>query len=628
MFTEVLQNYRQSIKLQYLVSFTIAILLLILLLVIINNNLLLIIVIELISIAVGVSIFMLVWNSRRNVRDSFLIALGLSFLFTAVLDTLFTISIMDTSVLQEFSFNNAIQIGIAARYFQAFTLLIAAVLVGRNLTKKGSFDTAILIPLYAVTVLLLTMSILVWHNFPACELHGYTPFKIGSEYVISAIFIAIAAIHVKKRKFFDSTVWFYFFIALILMIAGELAFAISGSGFALTNFLGFCLRFVALYFFYRAIVVVGISNPFYLLFHELKERDSALRASEERYRNVVEDQTELISRFLPDGTHVFVNNAYCRFFERTRDEVIGKKMQLLVHPDDKDMVRDTVASLSRKRPFITATNRILLPNGSVRWVRWTDRAIFNADGKITEYQSVGRDITKLKEAGEALGLAHRKLALLSSITRHDLLNQLTALKSYIELLKNAPRDSDPKGYLDKMETISEVIEEQITFTKDYETMGMSSPVWQAVSASINRSIASLPMRDVRTFSDVRDLEVFADPLFEKVFYNLIDNALRYGGTKMTLIKIHAEAAGDEMVLVCEDDGNGISHEDKKRLFEKGFGHHTGLGLFLVREILSITAITISENGMPGKGARFEIRVPKGSFRYAGQDCAETTLLIP
>jgi signal transduction histidine kinase len=102
-----------------------------------------------------------------------------------------------------------------------------------------------------------------------------------------------------------------------------------------------------------------------------------------------------------------------------------------------------------------------------------------------------------------------------------------------------------------------------------------------------------------------------------VFYNLIDNALRYGGEQMTTIQVSSQESDTGLTLLCEDDGVGITEEDKKRLFTRGFGKNTGLGLFLSREILSITGITITENGTPGKGARFEITVQKGGYRFTG-----------
>jgi len=108
-------------------------------------------------------------------------------------------------------------------------------------------------------------------------------------------------------------------------------------------------------------------------------------------------------------------------------------------------------------------------------------------------------------------------------------------------------------------------------------------------------------------------EIFADPLIVKVFYNLMDNAVRYGG-KITNIRFTEQESGDDYLIVCEDDGEGIPAEEKEKIL--GFGKNTGLGLFLAREILLITGITIRETEEPGKGARFEMTLPKGAYRFA------------
>ena len=108
-------------------------------------------------------------------------------------------------------------------------------------------------------------------------------------------------------------------------------------------------------------------------------------------------------------------------------------------------------------------------------------------------------------------------------------------------------------------------------------------------------------------------EVFADPLIAKVCNNLVDNAVRHGG-KNTTLWFSIEGREGDYIIVCEDDGCGVMADEKEKIFERGFGKNTGLGLFLSREILAITDITITENGTPGKGARFEMTVPKGMWR--------------
>lgn len=143
----------------------------------------------------------------------------------------------------------------------------------------------------------------------------------------------------------------------------------------------------------------------------------------------------------------------------------------------------------------------------------------------------------------------------------------------------------------------------------------TAPAWQNVNANMRKAVAAFNLQKVALEIDRTDLEVYSDPMFGKVFHNLFDNALRHWGEAMTVIRISSHESGERLVLVFEDDGAGVSPDDKQHLFEQGFGKHTGLGLSLSREILSITGITIAESGTPGSGARFEMGVPPGSYRY-------------
>ena len=223
---------------------------------------------------------------------------------------------------------------------------------------------------------------------------------------------------------------------------------------------------------------------------------------------------------------------------------------------------------------------------------------------------------------------NEKLNLLSSITRHDIRNQLHALSGYLELSRQTVREPDLAAELiAKEEKIADTIAHQINFTRDYEDMGIAAPAWQNVDGIVRQAAASLSMKDIRVVVDRQDLEIYADPLLGKVFYNLIDNALKYGGGKMTTIRITTHETDTGLTLIFEDDGMGIAGEDKRHLFERGFGKNTGLGLFLSREILSITSITIRETGDPGSGARFEMVVPKGEYRFVQDNPALNSGLL-
>ncbi|MDO8872735.1 MAG: PAS domain S-box protein [Methanoregula sp.] len=128
-----------------------------------------------------------------------------------------------------------------------------------------------------------------------------------------------------------------------------------------------------------------------------KAADAALWASEQRYRDVVEDQTEFICRFLPDGRLTFINDAYCNYFTLNREECIGKTQPVLLPPYDAQQMKNHLAALTPENPIALISHRIVMPSGEVRWHRWSDRAIYDKKDEVIEYQSVGRDITSQKE---------------------------------------------------------------------------------------------------------------------------------------------------------------------------------------------------------------------------------------
>jgi PAS domain S-box-containing protein len=152
-----------------------------------------------------------------------------------------------------------------------------------------------------------------------------------------------------------------------------------------------------------------VAFAFNSMARNLQQRDAqvdaqtmALSMSEERYRAIVEDQTELICRFLPDGTLTFVNEAYCRYFGKPREELIGYSFSPLVAEEDKALVVAAFNSLDKSNQVVTYEHRVVLPDGSLRWQQWTDRLVFFESGKILEYASVGRDITERKKAEDEL----------------------------------------------------------------------------------------------------------------------------------------------------------------------------------------------------------------------------------
>jgi len=348
---------------------------------------------------------------------------------------------------------------------------------------------------------------------------------------------------------------------------------------------------------------------------EKKDLERTIRKSQEQYQQLIDLATDGII-IVKDGIIQRCNPGFAAITKYPVEELVGMPFEKLVHSADRAMVKDRHRRRPQGEEGLTPvyTFRFVWKDGTVRWVELNTRLVEWDKGPAT--LNIVRDITDRKKISDALVLANQKLNLLSGITRHDVLNQLLILKGYLQLSLQYLGDEEKSAAFIAREMNSiATIEHQILFTKDYQDMGIRAPVWQDIGMVLVRAKGALPMRDIAVVADNPVIEVFADPLFEKVFYNLIDNALKHGGDALKSILLSTKVAEKGLTVIIEDDGCGIPDAEKPNLFTRGYGKHTGLGLFLSREILAITGMTITENGVAGKGARFEITVPRGAYRY-------------
>jgi len=226
------------------------------------------------------------------------------------------------------------------------------------------------------------------------------------------------------------------------------------------------------------------------------------------------------------------------------------------------------------------------------------------------------NISDIKKAQDALQLANKKLNLLAEITRHDIRNKLTVLGGYLELFTDHPPEPLHSMYLTKLKSAVKMIAANIDFTKLYQDLGVVAPVWHDVSDTFFKACTHIDIKKIRFESDADGVEIFADPLLERVFYNIVANAVEHGN-RVSVVRLSSLEVPDGLLIRIDDDGIGIPSHDKETIFQRGFGKNTGLGLFLSREILSITNITIKESGEFQHGARFEMFVPKGVYRFSG-----------
>jgi PAS domain S-box-containing protein len=369
---------------------------------------------------------------------------------------------------------------------------------------------------------------------------------------------------------------------------------------------------------------------------EIKRTEASLRESEEQLVLAIEGSGAVFWDWHVQTGKTAFNERWAEIAGYTRAELspvsIGTSINLC-HPDDLQQSDELLKRhFSKLSPMYECEVRIHHKDGHWIWVLDRRKVIkWDSNGLPIRMTGTHQDISERKELEKemeyytqelqqfsaSLAAAHKKISLLSSITRHDINNQLTVIGGYMDMLECKEHDPALDEYFRTVSIAAQRIAAMIQFTSEDEEIGVTAPVWQDCSTVVDTAAREASLGKVMVKNDLpAGAEVFADPLIVKVFYNLMDNAARYGG-KITTIRFSVDEAGDDYLIVSEDGGDGIIAGEKEKTLERGFGKNTGLGLALAREILSITGITIRETVEPGKGARFEMVVPKGEYRLTG-----------
>lgn len=362
----------------------------------------------------------------------------------------------------------------------------------------------------------------------------------------------------------------------------------------------------------------------YSIVHDVTDRkrmEKAMQESEERFREIFDHANDAIQVHETNengalGRFVDVNEVTCLMLGYSREEMLQMNpldIATAYHDPPIEQVLEDMRNKGSAK-FETEHRR---KDGIIVPVEINAHIADIQGRKVTI--AVVRDITEKKRTINALKISNTKLNLLTSITRHDLNNQLTALTGYLTLLEKKRSDPSFEGYLKKALVSTAQISAMVQFTKSYEDIGVHAPIWQDIGSLIEDANKEVLMNQVQIVNDIPvGSEIYADPLIKKVFYNLIENAVNHGETIST-IHFSTEGRDGSFVMICEDDGVGIPEEMKDELFMRGFGKNHGLGLFLSREILAITGILIEEKGEPGHGARFVMTIPMGGLRASVVD---------
>jgi len=402
----------------------------------------------------------------------------------------------------------------------------------------------------------------------------------------------------------------------------------------------YVLVFIGLFFMAREVII-----------RQKAEED--LRWSERKYRDILKNIQDVFYRSDREGNLIMASPswAYLLGYD-SLEECYGRNIatDFYQRPEDRRRLHEIVYRTGTIQDYEVELKK---KDGSSLFVSTNSHLYYNDAGDIAGIEGIFRDITdkklaeknlvqaneELNAANEqltaveeelrhnfddltrsqkALEQARKKLNILNTVTFQDIRNAIFSLSGYFELEKQDLIDEKLRNYMDKQIAIIRTISDSLKFAEYYQNLGLAPPSWQNVQNTFLMGISHLDLSKISRNLDVEGLEIFADSLLENVFFSLAENVLLHSQTATAIRLSYHETPGG-IVLVFEDDGTGIPHDKKEKIFERRYEKKRGVGLFLTREILEITGMTIRETGEPGKGARFEISVPEGMYRFTGRE---------
>ncbi len=355
---------------------------------------------------------------------------------------------------------------------------------------------------------------------------------------------------------------------------------------------------------------------------ERKLTEQKLQESEEKYRFVAEHAQDLITITDKIGNFNYVSPSILNFTGFTPDELIGKDIFELIHPDDKQIVTANSRQLLENKATSPFEIRLLTKNGSYIWIECNVSTVKDATG-INKFMSISRNITERRldreEKNMALNKAEmlvNKLSVVGGFVRHDIRNKLVIISSTLYLSKKYSNGNViMQQQMEKISSTANNIARILDFAQTYEAAGSKGLSWMNVNKAVNNAKTLYPdLNVIKVQTENVDFDVLADSALVEIFHNLIDNSIKYGKNLNTIQIFSQKDQEGNIQLIYEDNGGGIDPELKPRLFQKGAGKGTGLGLYLIQRICEIYGWKISEKGETGKSARFIFDIPIESTR--------------
>ncbi len=365
-----------------------------------------------------------------------------------------------------------------------------------------------------------------------------------------------------------------------------------------------------------------------------KTIEEKLRISEKRYQSIVENQRDMICRFLPDTTLTFVNPAYCSYFGKKEEELTGRKFLDFLPAANQELMKEHLSLFQPGSASHTFENKVLMENGRFIWQEWSSIAFFDHKGKVLEFQSIGNDITDKKERIElenelnvAIESGKFKKNFLANMS-HEMRTPLTGIIGMTEILSQTKLDHQQQEYLSLLrhsgENLMELINKVLSYS-DIEKGGlklkyrrMNLHKWLKGAEKFFYLICKSDIGFERKIDEALPRFIKADKVrLEQILHNLISNAVKYtlqGNVRMVAELVKLLPPGEVLIKVSVfDTGIGIPEKRQKNVFQPFMQvddvdtreyEGTGLGLSICQNLVTLHGGKIGFESKEGKGSCF------------------------
>lgn len=594
-------------------------------------------IVELFSIVIGGGIFIICWNSRKRIDNSFFLVIGVSFLYVGFLDLVHSLAYTGMNIFTGYDTNLPTQLWIAARYTQAGSFLFASIVTNRKI--KINF----LIIFYTIFTFILL--VLIFSKiFPDCfiEGSGLTPFKIISEYIIDLLLFITIFIIYRQRFLFEKKIYLTLFYSIIATIIAEVSFTLYIHAYGIPNLIGHIFKIISFFFLYKAIINIGLENPINLLFRKLKlsEKNLIVKANDLEKANILLKEAELRYRTTfeqsPDGIIILdpktfkpveFNDEICNILGYTRSEfakLTVPEYDANENHEDTEIHVDKILKEGRD-DFET---KFLTKNGEVKEI-YVIAKVIKLSGE-TYFQSICRDITEKKKA-------ENRLKRLISTVSHELRTPITVLLMSMDYLKNHRNDLQPEieeklmDGIDRNVKLLHKLADNILMVSRIDEKRVDIDWVKYYPLKIINNVLTLmePIGKEKNLEfkiDIRkNLKLRGDPSrIDQIFRIFIDNAIKYS-KKNSIIEINAfdnykgkyNLNGNNGVLFqFKDIGIGISEDELPHIFERFYRSKnvsetpgSGLGLSIAKDLIQLHKGKVFVESKLNEGSTFYIFLP-------------------